>query len=543
MIGVIADPAEHDVVREFFELFKTPWEFYRSGKAYDVVLCNSADINGDDAKLFVVYGGSQNQFDDQHGIKVRAERPEPCVLQYAGRRIPLYCESISFAGPAGLELVEEHSGESLLCVKRLGNSLLCRVGYDLLGEIRFLLTSGQPIENAAMPALELHIAFLRELIVRAGIAIAEIPPVPDGYRCIVCLTHDVDHPSIRRHGWDRTTVGFLYRALVGSVRNLLRGHIGLNEVMKNWMSCAKLPLVQLGLAKDFWLDFADRYLRLEKGLPSTFFVIPFSGRPGRRADPRAAKLRGSRYAAADIAVYLERLLTAGCEVGLHGIDAWADGAAAHTELDEIRRLTGMSEVGVRMHWLYFDRQSAATLEESGATYDSTVGYNESVGYRAGTTQAYKPLGCNRFLELPMHVMDTALFYPTYMDLSPDDAGAVLEQMIRDALNYGGCLTVNWHDRSTAPERLWGSAYAELLDKLRARGAWFATASQAVAWFQKRRAYQFQDGSDSTLTAESSSIAAQRSIPALRMARYNKPCTLQPTDLSRSTSDIARCVFN
>ena len=31
MIGVIADPAEHDVVREFFELFKTPWEFYRSG--------------------------------------------------------------------------------------------------------------------------------------------------------------------------------------------------------------------------------------------------------------------------------------------------------------------------------------------------------------------------------------------------------------------------------------------------------------------------------------------------------------------------------
>ena len=33
MIGVIADPAEHNVVREFFELFKTPWEFYRAGSA------------------------------------------------------------------------------------------------------------------------------------------------------------------------------------------------------------------------------------------------------------------------------------------------------------------------------------------------------------------------------------------------------------------------------------------------------------------------------------------------------------------------------
>ena len=29
MIGVIANPADHDVVCEFFELFKTPWEFYR----------------------------------------------------------------------------------------------------------------------------------------------------------------------------------------------------------------------------------------------------------------------------------------------------------------------------------------------------------------------------------------------------------------------------------------------------------------------------------------------------------------------------------
>ena len=38
LIGVIADSADHDVAREFFELFKTPWEFYRSDRHYDVVL-------------------------------------------------------------------------------------------------------------------------------------------------------------------------------------------------------------------------------------------------------------------------------------------------------------------------------------------------------------------------------------------------------------------------------------------------------------------------------------------------------------------------
>jgi hypothetical protein len=29
MIGIIANPSEHAMVCEFFELFKTPWEFYR----------------------------------------------------------------------------------------------------------------------------------------------------------------------------------------------------------------------------------------------------------------------------------------------------------------------------------------------------------------------------------------------------------------------------------------------------------------------------------------------------------------------------------
>ena len=44
-----------------------------------------------------------------------------------------------------------------------------------------------------------------------------------------------------------------------------------------------------------------------------------------------------------------------------------------------------------------------------------------------------------------------------------------------AVRFGGCLTVNWHDRSVAPERLWGACYRELVQELKGRGAWFATA--------------------------------------------------------------------
>ena len=159
-----------------------------------------------------------------------------------------------------------------------------------------------------------------------------------------------------------------------------------------------LPLVYLGLAKDFWGDFGERYLELEKGIRSTFFVIPFQNMPGKRQDGSAPKFRAAQYGAEDIAGTIRKLTSAGCEVGLHGIDAWCDSSRGRSELAEIRRLTGVSEIGVRMHWLYHGEQSPALLEQAEAAYDSSVGYNETVGYRAGTTQAYKPLAATHMLD-------------------------------------------------------------------------------------------------------------------------------------------------
>ena len=132
----------------------------------------------------------------------------------------------------------------------------------------------------------------------------------------------------------------------------------------------------------------------------------------------------------------------------------------------------------------------STLEAAGAAYDSTIGYNETVGYRAGTTQVYKPLDTNHLLELPLHVMDTALFYPSYLGLSAPDAKTLVGRMVDNAVRFGGTLTINWHDRSLAPERLWGEFYGDLIQELKGRGAWFATAEQATSWFRKRRSAAF-----------------------------------------------------
>ena len=163
------------------------------------------------------------------------------------------------------------------------------------------------------------------------------------------------------------------------------------------------------------------------------------------------------------------------------------------------------------------------LEEAGFSYDSTVGYNETVGYRAGTTQVYKPLETANLLELPLHVMDTALFYPCHRNLSPQEAGNVVGGLVENTGRFGGVLTINWHDRSIVPERLWDECYVRLLAQLRQREAWFATGAQAVAWFRKRRSAALEsvlwDGD--TVHVKASMKPEKGGLPGLRI-RVHRP---------------------
>ncbi len=522
MIGVIADSPDHAVVREFFELFKTPWEFFRADRKYDVLLCAGDARFDETATLVLLYSGSKIAFDDQQKLQTRCPEGNHHILSHQGNQIPIYGNCLTFPAFGNGILIDEDSRECAAYLEESGERVVTRIGYDLFSEIRTLLTSGQPAANAFLPAVESHIALLRDSITGCGVPLVEIPPVPNGYQFTACLTHDVDHPAIRQHKWDHTMIGFLYRATFDSLRKVICGQMSIQDLLTNWTAALKLPFVHLGLAKDFWREFDDRYLELEKGLRSTFFVIPFRNYPGSDSHGPAPMLRAARYEARDIAATILKLSEAGCEVGLHGIDAWLGSPQGREELEEIRRLTGNSEIGVRMHWLYYDQQSPVALETAGAAYDSTLGYNETVGYRAGTTQVYKPLNVNQLLELPLHVMDTALFYPSHLNLSPKLARTLLGRMVDNAVRFGGCLTINWHDRSTAPERLWGASYRGLLQDLKARGAWFATAREAVSWFGKRRSAEFeQDPTYPGSVRAKISTNYGNDLPGLRMRIYKE----------------------
>jgi hypothetical protein len=309
----------------------------------------------------------------------------------------------------------------------------------------------------------------------------------------------------------------MFRAVIGSALSLLRGRISIRNLFDNLSAAVKSVFVQLGLAQDLWSSFAARYLALEGGLPSTYFVIPFRGHAGKTSEGNAPKFRAANYGARDIAAIMKQLKDSGCEVSVHGLDAWMDASAAVRELAEIKSITNTDSVGVRMHWLYFDQSSPVVLERAGAEYDSTVGFNGTVGFRAGTAQAYKPLNAMTLLEVPLIAMDTALFYPAHMSLSQKKAEALLDRLIEHATSTGGCLTINWHDRSILPERHWGGAYVHFLEMVQQKRAWIATVRHAATWFRQRRAATFaHDENGCVVVTATQPEPVKKRVPGLRV---------------------------
>ena len=542
MIGVAVHATERGIAAEFFELLKTPWEFFRTGKQYDVVICTSEELSCEAAALLLVFGGEQMPFDSEQKKQIKSH-PGGFVVSDEGKRLPIYGTVATFPGsPNGL-LATDGTQEPVAYVSRRGDATVLRVGYNLFAEVRFLLTHGQPTENSGIATLDEHIECVRGWITLAGIPLVEVPPVPEGYKFIACLTHDLDHPAVKNHWCDHTMFGFLYRATLGTLQDVCRRRKSLESLRKNLEAVCSLPFVYLGIAKDFWRGF-DRYLEIEEGSGSTFFVIPRSNYAGRTTEGPAPPLRACRYEVDQLAPQLKRIVSAGGEIGVHGLDAWLDADEGRKERERVSQAVGVSELGVRMHWLFFDSNSPALLEQAGFNYDTTVGYRETVGYRAGTAQAYKPLGATKLLELPVHVMDTALFYPGYLHLRNEEAERLVWRLIDDVERNGGALTINWHDRSIAPERLWEDFYRKMLRELRSRGAWLPTSSKAVAWFRNRRSAVVESArsAEGTLRVQGR-IDTTEQMPGFRI-RIHKPRarSLSEPKESRKTAQFVDVPF-
>ena len=388
---------------------------------------------------------------------------------------------------------------------------------DIFCIIRNALNAGRP--NVHEPICDAALDKLRGKL-REYFHFVEIPPAPWDYTYMVALTHDVDLLSVRERGW--LSVGY------ATFQCLCKGMVA---------EACRIFLAKCGACRDPWNLF-PHWMEMEKelGVRSTFFFLPFRNRPGALSPAIRAGYYSLEHAP------IPELIRNGWEVGVHGIDNWINEISGMEEMGIFQRF-GLENIGNRVHWLMSDENSLVILDRAGYFYDSTIGYNDDIGFRAGTLQVYRPAGSQSLVELPLHIQDIALFGKSCWELSDtrwnknpclnldrDEAVARVAELMDYAGKYGGVLTILWHYESIGFPSDIEYMYRMLVNRAHSEKAWIATAGDIVQWFLARRSFRIKCITvEKCLTISIEGDMKLSHFPACRLRVYISPDHIRSVD--------------
>ena len=286
------------------------------------------------------------------------------------------------------------------------------------------------------------------------------PPRYRDARFAVALTHDVDVP------WRWTRIGVLGAAarLKG---HALAGRVG--PALHEASGLARVPVHKLRGTDPNWRFAEIAAEEQQHDARSTFFLLAGHGHRADGAAPEAYDRLRQRL--------VETLTEAGAEVGLHGSYLAAD------ELDRLARervllaqLDGPL-LGHRYHYLRVDpHRNLAPLAGLGFRYDTSLGFPDALGFRAGIAHPFRPWDFSRdqaadLVEVPLAVMDATLAEERYAGLSASAAKPRVLELLDWAAENGGAFSILWHpERFDSPSaRGWDRLYFETIDAVRERG--------------------------------------------------------------------------
>jgi hypothetical protein len=172
---------------------------------------------------------------------------------------------------------------------------------------------------------------------------------------------------------------------------------------------------------------------------------------------------------------MQEMHSRGHRIGLHPSYECIDSDVALPKQAETLRLAareaGVEQAegfGARMHYLRWRWPKVLDLmERAGMAYDSTLGYADRTGFRAGTSipyRAFDPVGnrTSAVLMRPLVVMEGTLYARDYMGLTDADAQIRhVRELKKRCRAVGGEFSVLWHNS----EFLTSDARAVYLDAI------------------------------------------------------------------------------
>jgi len=335
------------------------------------------------------------------------------------------------------------------------------------------------------PWIDEPLSELRHRLMREHPEWPWMPLWPDGRSFALCLTHDVD--LVSQYHTITELLRMLYRTARSSGNKIEKVRRLIRSLQSLTIYPSQIRTDPLWHYED-WLKLEDSY-----GFRSTFFFFPsYVAKPSvwdaqYHFDDRI-RFSGRLMKVRDMMQIIRR---AGWDIGLHGsyYSATEPGILGN-ELSQIEGVIGEKVISIRQHWLHYDTLRTPRLQaEAGLLCDSTQGFNRNIGFRAGTSFPYwcwdhesqSPLPV---LEIPMHIMDGALFTTNALEYNLELAIHHCVQLLDRVAKVGGCLTLNWHPNYLNDDKWW-SVYKTLLEEAARRNAWGCSVGQLYSWWTQR----------------------------------------------------------
>jgi hypothetical protein len=328
------------------------------------------------------------------------------------------------------------------------------------------------------PIVNRYVGFLGDVF-QAFLDTERQPLWPEGMRCAVALSHDVDAPI--KHGasggpWvdshasiTRNLITNLYRAKHGIEK--LFGSTGLEHWHFPFIMDAES---MRGFKSSFMFAVTRRFDRT--GHPD--YDVSY--------DAGAARFRD----------LYRQLTTRDFETGLHaGYLAYEQPSRFEEERSKLEQLSEMPVRGVRHHVWHTGKDVEAALEaheSAGFEYDSSLAFNRHAILRRSVALPYRPWVARLqravdVIQIPVALMDGHLFYQRFNENEALERGKTVIDMIRDA---GGVGAIDWHVRTSNPDSkvfaAWGRTYLGLLDYLsELDDVWVTNLAEISDWTRAR----------------------------------------------------------
>ena len=328
------------------------------------------------------------------------------------------------------------------------------------------------------PPLHAYADFLRRCMERVGLSVSTIDRWPDGKRWAVVMTHDVDEPET-----PNAAHPCIQRIILGPHRRRREAYWALRAELRS--RGLSEGLIAGAEGRREW-DF-DHYCEVEVAaqMRSMFYfsVVP---KPRGHARDVTYDLSRSRFRR-----LMTRLKNGGWEIGLHAAyETIEDRPALAWQARRLISLMHDVPVGMRHHYLRLDpRRPLHTLQaaaECQLLCDSSIGFNDAPGFRAGTAMPFVIYGeagslRNRFVELPMTLSD--------MHLPKDDVRVAVQialAHLSTARQLGGMAVLNWHVGNWHARPAWRESFRAICRSLAEDSTvWVPNVTEAASWVNFR----------------------------------------------------------